>query len=149
MSTITTDKIIKNAERFCAEHGHRLTEPRAHVLDILVRADSALTAYEILDKLGQYLDHPKPPTAYRAIEFWVTHGFAHRIESLNAYVACAAGHKHAGSQFLICNNCHKVTEAHICTMSDSLSGKANYNDFKVESWSVELHGQCGTCNARG
>lgn len=141
---MTTTTITK-AEDFCLTNGHRLTEPRLHVLHIMAKAERPLTAYEILERLGEYLDKPKPPTAYRAIEFWQTHGFIHRIESLNAYILCQAGHKHEGSQFMICDDCGNVTETHLCAVPDALKTKADSRNFKVSHWSVELHGRCADC----
>ena len=141
--------IIKHAKEFCQLNGHRWTDPRAHVLDILQKTGRAMTAYEILESLGQYLDKPKPPTAYRAIDFWVEHGFIHRIESLNAYILCQEGHHHDGSQFMICDDCGDVTEAHLCHLPNGLKDKAMHKNFKVNHWSVELHGQCAKCNAHG
>ena len=134
-----TEKIMKNAEEYCEREGARLTDPRRYVLDILSKANKAMTAYEVLDALGNYLDKPKPPTAYRAIDFWAETGFVHRIESLNAYMLCSEGHSHKGSQFMICDDCGDVSEAHI-TLPENNDG------FNVSRWSVELHGQCGRCN---
>lgn len=137
--------ITKQAQKYCETNGYRLTDPRVFVLRILEASKAPLTAYDILDKLGQYLDKPKPPTAYRAIEFWQEQGFIHRIESLNAYILCSAGHSHEGSQFMICDDCGHVSEAHICTLPASLKDKAEGKNFDVSHWSVELHGQCGDC----
>ena len=141
--------IIKKAKEFCDLGGFRFTDPRRHVLEILSQSQQAMTAYDILDVLGKYLDKPKPPTAYRAIEFWQDHGFIHRIESLNAYVACNAGHTHNGSQFMICDDCGDVTEAHLCHLPEGLKDKATHDHFNVSHWSVELHGQCSMCSVRG
>lgn len=147
--TKMTTIITKSAENFCDDNGHRFTDPRRFVLEIMAKTSKAMTAYDILDALGQFLDKPKPPTAYRAIEFWQDHGFIHRIESLNAYILCDAGHHHAGSQFMICDDCGDVTEAHLCHLPDGLQSKAKGQNFNVNHWSVELHGQCGACTARG
>lgn len=147
MSTITTT--IKKAEIYCERNGARMTDPRRYVLDIVSKTKRAMTAYEILELLGEYLDKPKPPTAYRAIDFWIEAGFLHRIESLNAYILCTAGHTHDGSQFMICDDCGDVTEAHLCHLPDALDSKAQKDNFNVKRWSVELHGQCGRCTDNG
>ena len=140
---------IKKAQEFCESNGHRWTDPRRYVLQILQSSKRAMTAYEILENLGKYLDKPKPPTAYRAIEFWQAHGFIHRIESLNAYVLCNAEHHHDGSQFMICDGCGDVEEAHLCHLPKGLDDKATATNFKVHHWSVELHGQCDKCIGHG
>lgn len=145
----TTITIIKKAEDYCERENARMTDPRRYVLDIVSKTKRAMTAYDILESLGQYLDKPKPPTAYRAIDFWVDAGFLHRIESLNAYILCSAGHTHDGSQFMICDDCGDVTEAHLCHLPDGLKNRASKENFQVKRWSVELHGQCAHCNDNG
>jgi len=140
-----TTMIIKKAKEYCDQNGARLTDPRHHVLEIIGGSKKPLTAYEVLEKLGSFLDKPKPPTAYRAIEFWEKAGFIHRIESLNSYVACSVGHHHSGSQFMICDDCGDVSEAHLCSIPESLKTKTDERDFKPSFWSVELHGQCSDC----
>lgn len=139
------EKLVKEVEAYCAKEGIRFTEPRRHVLDIIARAGGPLGAYEILNQLSAYLDNPKPPTAYRAIEFLCEHGFIHRIESLNAYVACGTDHRHLGSQFLICDSCGKVVEAHICDMPSALESHARKEGFSIRRWNAELHGLCPSC----
>lgn len=138
-------EILQHGEQFCAENGLRLTPPRVHVLQIVAGAGKPLGAYDILQQLGRYLDNPKPPTAYRAIEFWQEHGFIHRIESLNAYVTCHAGHRHGGSQYMICDGCGKAEEIHMCSVPEALQKKAQDGGFQVKSWNTELHGKCLDC----
>lgn len=137
--------VIKKAEKHCLDKGIRLTDPRRYVLEIMASATKPMVAYDVLDRLGKYLDNPKPPTAYRAIDFWVENGFIHRIESLNAYTLCREDHHHKGSQFLVCDDCGDVTETHLCHLPDALKSKAENNDFIVKGWNLELHGRCGDC----
>lgn len=148
MTSITTTTIIKKGQSFCDKVGARFTEPRRYVLQILSKTKNPMTAYEVLNSLQQYLNNPKPPTAYRAIDFWVSHGFVHRIESLNAYKICNADHNHDGSQFMVCDDCGDVSEAHLCHLPDVLKSKAQGSNFKVNHWSIELHGQCAKCIGR-
>ena len=103
----------KKAINFCEKNNLRLTEPRLNVLDIIIASEKPIKAYEILKELGKKITNPKPPTAYRAIEFWLKNNFIHRIESLNAYYRCEAQHLHIGTQYLICNDCGAVTESHL------------------------------------
>ncbi len=144
---------MDQALEYCETHGLRLTEPRAQVLGIMVAAGSPLTAYEVLDELGKQINNPKPPTVYRALEFLQEAGLVHRIESLNAYVACHGEHKHEGAgqgtcysnQFLICDDCGQVQEIELPHIDKTIDEKAHAAGFKTARWSAEIHGTCKAC----
>lgn len=133
-------------EDYCWEKGLRLMDPRRYVFEIITGSAVPLSAYHILEALGKKLRNPKPPTAYRAIDFLAAHKFIHRIESLNAYVTCGAGHHHSGAQFAICDSCGCVTEIHLCSVPESLQKKTAEQNFQVSYWNVELHGTCRKCS---
>ena len=139
--------VIKSVEAHCKEKGLRLTEPRLLALEIIAGSTKPLGAYDVLEKMGKTLDSPKPMTAYRAIDFLQQHGFIHRIESLNAFVTCHAGHRHEGSQFMVCDDCGHVEEVHLCHLPGPLQKKVDENGFKLARWSTELHGTCQSCQA--
>ncbi len=83
----------------------RLTAPRRRVLELLLQAGQPVKAYDLIASFAVEGPPAKPPTVYRALDFLEKQGFAHRIESLNSYVACrkeADGHAAA---FLICDCC--------------------------------------------
>ncbi len=130
---------------YCESHSYQFTEPRRHVAALVGKAEKPLSAYDILDALKAPLNNPKPPTIYRALEFLQQHGFVHRIESLNAYVSCHAGHQHRGSQFMICDTCGCVIEAHLCSPPDGLLKKAAADGFEMSFWNAEIHGICAAC----
>ena len=138
-------KLVKQVEVFCKEKGIRFTDSRQHVLEIIAGASKPMGAYDILGELGRYIDNPKPPTAYRAIEFLMEHGFIHRIESLNAFVLCDMDHRHNGSQFLVCDSCGKVIEAHLCHLPSDLAQRVEAEGFQLAKWDAELHGICKDC----
>ena len=138
--------VLKKVESYCEKHQCKLTEPRFEVLKIITSARKPLGAYEVLKELKEVMQDPKPPTAYRALEFWQELGFIHRIESMNAYVACKAGHNHKGSQFMICNDCGEVTEMHLCDLPQPLKKSAAQNAFKPSHWNLEVHGLCEKCS---
>lgn len=140
-------RLVKEVEAFCQKEGIRFTEPRQKVLEIIAGAKKPLGAYDVLSELGQFIDNPKPPTAYRAIEFLAEHGYIHRIESLNAYVVCDTDHRHLGSQFLVCDDCGKVIEAHLCDIPQDLAQQASKEGFNLSRWDAELHGTCSDCAA--
>lgn len=132
------------AERHCVKHGHRLTDPRRLVLAILQDGNEPLGAYAIIDAMPE---GTKPPTVYRALEFWEREGFVHRIDSLNVYAACHAGHRHAGSQYTVCDGCGRVEEVHLCDVPQQLRERLGDTGFTLRRWTAELHGLCAACNA--
>lgn len=136
---------IKKFEAHCAARGLRVTPQRLLVFKILQEAGKPLTAYEVLEKMDGVVSNPKPPTAYRALEFLEQNGFAHRIESLNAYVACDVDHLHEGSQFMICDACGGVEEIHLCHLPRGLQDKVATKGFTLNHWNVEVHGKCKGC----
>lgn len=145
MSITKVKLALKALHEFGLQNGQRITEPRALVLGIVVSGAKPLTAYEVLEALGKKIENPKPPTAYRALDFLAQNGFVHRIESLNAYVACGENHKHNGSQFMICNSCGQVEEVHLCSVPEGLQNQLDKQGFSLSHWNAELHGICKKC----
>ncbi len=136
---------VRAAETHCAERGLRFTDVRRRVLEILARNHRAMGAYDILDLLrGEGLGS-QPPVVYRALDFLVGHGFAHKIERLNAFVACChPGADHAPA-FLICRGCDAVAEARIAGTRSILGNTAREAGFAVERAVVEVEGLCPDC----
>ncbi len=129
----------------CARRGLRLTPARACVLDALLEAHRAMSAYELLDRLREAGLGSQPPVAYRALDFLVENGFAHRIERLSAFVACThAGASHAAA-FLICRVCRTVAEASLPQLEAGLEDCAAGQGFAVERAVIEAEGLCAGC----
>ncbi len=136
------EKIIE----ICKKNNWRLTKPRLEVLKIISLYKRPIKAYDILKKLANKINNPKPPTAYRAIRFWEKHNFIHRIESLNAYAVCNQSHIHIGSQFFICDDCGKVIESKLHDLHEILKKSTEKNTFKLLSWNLEIKGICNQCS---
>tara|TARA_B100000035_G_scaffold263515_1_gene235241 strand:+ start:469 stop:894 length:426 start_codon:yes stop_codon:yes gene_type:complete len=137
------EKIVE----ICKKNRWRLTEPRLEVLRIISLSEKPIKAYEILKQLASKIKNPKPPTAYRAIEFWQKHNFIHRIESLNAYAICSQGHTHRGSQFLICDDCGRVIESNFITNLPKILQKTTpQSTFRPLRWNLEVNGICNQCS---
>src|SRR6478609_473985 len=102
-------RALGHAETRCMRTQERLTQPRRRVLELLLGADAPLKAYDLIAAFGDKGEPAKPPTVYRALEFLERMGFAHRIESLNAYVPCRIAGMHVAA-FLICDCCGEAAE---------------------------------------
>ena len=141
MNTLLENKAIK----FCESNKYRLSLPRLEVLKIISASQKPIKAYEILEKLGEKIPNPKPPTAYRAIDFWLKHNFIHRIESLNSYAACSAEHSHNGSHFMICDDCGDVIESNSLKVPELLRQNTKEASFVPKKWNLEITGTCKKC----
>ena len=133
------------AEAHCAARGLRLTPSRRRALEILASAGRALGAYEVLDHLEEGGFGAHPPVAYRALDFLVTHGLAHRLERRGAFVACAhPGEAHAPA-LLVCRLCDAVEEARAAPTRGALGVAARASGFRIETAIVEAEGVCPAC----
>ncbi|MGB7316798.1 MAG: transcriptional repressor [Planktotalea sp.] len=136
---------LAQIEAQCKADGLQLTPVRKRVLEMLLAEHRAFGAYDILDRLRAEGLGSQPPVAYRALDFLVSHGFAHKIERLNAFVACAhPGEIHAPA-FLICRKCDMVAEAQTQPARGALGSSAKLAGFQIERAVVEAEGVCGNC----
>jgi Fur family zinc uptake transcriptional regulator len=148
MSSRKSSTALRRAERLCQERGVRFTALRRRVLELLCASERPLSAYEILDQLYDGSRPPAPPTAYRALDFLLEQGLAHKLESLHAYVGCAhPDHRHA-SQFLICDDCGGVAEVEDNSVAKSLKAAGQAIGFRTKRPVVELLGTCAQCVAK-
>ncbi|MEM9580657.1 MAG: transcriptional repressor [Pseudomonadota bacterium] len=139
------DSSVSAAEAHCADHGLQWTPARRRVLEILLREHRALGAYEILDILREGGEKAQPPVAYRALDFLVAQGFAHRIEKLNAFIACTEPGRDHMPAFLICRICDTVAETQAQTASGALKSSARSSGFAIEAAVMEAEGVCPNC----
>ena len=139
---------VAAVERACSERGLRLTEIRARVLGLVADAGKPIKAYDLLDKVreGEGAGAAAPPTVYRALDFLLANGFIHKLESINAFVAChhpnAAQHS---APFLICDGCHKAVELEDEHVVATLDAQARALGFSPQTQTLEVHGLCAEC----
>jgi Fur family transcriptional regulator, zinc uptake regulator len=144
----TTDA-LNRADAITTAAGLRLTPVRRRVLEILLEKHKALGAYDVLARLAAEGFGNQPPVAYRALEFLVEQGFAHRIQRLNAFTACVhPGRDHAPA-FLICRSCQSVAEAEAGAARMALELEADRAGFAVERSTIEALGLCPACKGAG
>ena len=136
---------LQAVANYCATNRLQFTPVRRRVLEIMLQEHRAMGAYDILDKLRQDGLGSQPPVAYRALDFLVSHGFAHKIERLNAFIACTLPGQDHDPAFLICRKCDAVAETHTDTTRSMLGRVALGSGFKVEQTVVEALGLCPRC----
>ena len=144
---------VAAVERACNERGLRLTAIRARVLGLVAQAGRPIKAYDLLEQIrldnsreGEGAGAAAPPTVYRALDFLLANGFIHKLESINAFVACH--HPNAAQHsvpFLICDRCHSATELEDAGIVASLEAAARALGFAPQAQTLEVHGLCAKC----
>jgi Fur family transcriptional regulator, zinc uptake regulator len=142
-----TGDVLARAEAQVAASGVRLTPVRRRVLEILLEAHRALGAYDVLQRLAAEGFGNQPPVAYRALEFLVDNGLAHRVRRLNAFMACMHPGEDHSPAFLICRLCDAVAEAQAAPVRVALDAAAARLGFVIERSNVEALGLCPACQA--
>lgn len=140
------ESFLAEAETVAARKGQRLTKIRRKVLRLLLESSEPSKAYDLLANLDGE-GSAKPPTVYRALDFLQDVGLAHKIESLNAYVACGhTSHKHS-AVFLICDECGAAEELHATATTDALRAETAAAGFQMRHAVIEARGICRDCAA--
>jgi Fur family transcriptional regulator, zinc uptake regulator len=135
---------LAGAEARMSASGERMTASRRRVLEMLLQAGQPVKAYDLMADFAPGEPTAKPPTVYRALEFLEKQGLAHRIPSLNAYVACRVEGGHDAA-FLICDCCGATAEVEPRAAS-ALEAQAGQAGFSISAVMVEAHGLCADCS---
>lgn len=78
----------------------------------------------------------------------MSNGFAHRIERLNAFVACTRIENPHAPAFLICRSCARVVEAEADPHIGELARAAEAAGFVIERTVREAEGLCPDCTGQ-
>ncbi len=124
-----------------------LTSLRKAVLFSLWDAQKPLKAYDILDYLVKIKPNMTAATVYRALDFFMSSGFLHKIESIQSYTLCSAPDKHLPSEMLmVCHACHQVIEVYDANLCELLRKLALNSTFQLSQDVIELKGLCMHCH---
>ena len=127
----------------------------ANIMDALSASRRPLSAYALLDQLRP-TGVAAPLTVYRALDNLMKSGKVHRIETLNAFVACRQGHHHGHHgepahqpiAFTICDECGAVDEFADPGLRDRLSERLVSKGFVPTGITLEVRGLCAVCSAK-
>ncbi len=126
----------------------RLTKNQKVVLQALSKARKPMSAYEVLEQSkvrAQGLT--APVTIYRALDKLQALELVHRIDSMNAYVACNQGPHDEPVVFMICRDCRKTVELHARECGEMLTKLASDAAFQVANIKIEVAGTCNACQS--
>ncbi|HEX2555425.1 MAG TPA: Fur family transcriptional regulator [Microvirga sp.] len=140
---------LEQAEAACRAQGVRLTPIRRQVLEALYATHKPLGAYDLVAQLAGQESRGRPlapVTVYRALDFLMEQGLAHRLASRNAFIACPHGHGPADLvAFLICETCGGVDERASAPLSRAVAGLLAGERFQPQRQVLEISGRCGHC----
>lgn len=139
---------VDAVERACRERGLRLTPIRALVVRLIAQAGRPVKAYDLLEMVrnADTVGADAPPTVYRALDFLMANGFVHKLQSVNAFVACHHPNSIEHSvPFLICDRCHSAVELEDVDVVAQLESRAKALGFRPQAQTLEVHGLCADC----
>lgn len=138
-------RALTEAAEACAARGTQLTPARRRVLELLLASHRPVKAYDLIAHAGESGTSAKPPTIYRALEFLLQSGLAHRIESLNAFIACGVHGCRRAVAFLICEACGAADERDAGAALADLQDWAGTRNFAIKVSVIEARGLCAQC----
>lgn len=143
-------KTLAHAQAQCLESGSKLTEKRKVVLQGLLQSKQALSAYELADYCRDELGESMPPmSVYRILEFLEGVQLVHKLKLANRFVACdhiTCDHKHGVPQFLICQECNRVSEIGLKESTlRALRQNVENAGYKLVSPQLEMDCVCADC----
>ncbi len=125
--------------------GKRGKQMQTEILSILRDSRSSHSAYTLLDRLQETYPKIAPPTVYRALAALGERGQIHRLESLNAYVACQSVAHTQTSVLSICEDCGVVEETFEPDIFSRLSAALRKSGFSAQRHIIEVNGICASC----
>ena len=141
---------LKYVHSLCEQKNVKLTEKRQQILYSLLKANKALSAYELIDSLRLNFDQDfAPMTVYRILKFLEENTLVHKLQSTNKFVICAHisdCRSRKVPQFLICNSCQKVDEVYLEEeIMEAVRINIKETGFFISEPQLELKGICQNC----
>lgn len=128
--------------------GHRLTEPRRAVAELVAARNGHFTAAELVeDARLRHLDVGRA-TIFRALDLFTTLNLVERVDlpdGEHAYVACDPVHHHHA----ICTACGRSLDVADHGLADVLVEIGRRLGFQVTAHRLEIFGLCAACAAAG
>jgi Fe2+ or Zn2+ uptake regulation protein len=125
--------------------GHRVTEPRRRVADLIAGRDGHFTAADLVeDARGRRLGLGRA-TIFRALDLFAELGVVERVDlptGDHAYVGCEPVRHH---HHVICTVCGRSTDVEGCGMREVVDEVARRTGYRVDAHRLELFGTCPEC----
>ncbi|HHW49579.1 MAG TPA: transcriptional repressor [Clostridiaceae bacterium] len=131
-------------ENILAKKGCKNTKSRKAVLDIMEKADTALSAEDIFIRVKESGNSVNLSTVYRTLELMEKIGLAEKTvmsDGKARYTLSGDGHKH----HIICTSCHKTVEINSCPLGTLEKDVMKETSFDITGHKLEIYGLCPEC----
>jgi Fe2+ or Zn2+ uptake regulation protein len=131
-----------------ARRGHRITEPRRAVAELVAARGGHFTAAELVADARRSHQAIGRATVFRALDLFASLGLVERVDlpgGDHAYVACEAVHHHHA----ICTGCGRSLDVDDLGLGDVLAAIGTRSGFRVTTHRLEIFGLCAACQRAG
>ena len=140
---------LREVEDRCKARGCNLTPIRKEVLALLYQHPNGLKAYDLLNQIKAERTNATPPTVYRALDFLIEQGLAHKIGRMNLFVACRHASHQLPSLFVVCVKCGQIAEIEATGAMKELTRLLGSAGYRLDAPEVEISAICPACAAAG
>ncbi len=134
----------QQVEAVLAQHGYRLTAPRAAVVDAILRHVNPFTAEQLVAELAGVQATIGRATVYRTLEILAAVDVLTRLiqaDGRPAYLLGLPGHRH----HLVCSECGTAVAFTLCPVDQLVSELSRDTDYTIHDHLLEVFGVCPPC----
>lgn len=133
--------------------GYRITQPRRRVVDVLEHADTALSPYEIKERLDAAGAPVDTVSIYRILDCLEENHLVHRVLTTGKVRRCDLEHEdHCDLEQadhchhnLVCRACGAIQEVHCPGVETIVTDVAKRSGFQIDKHHLEFSGLCHQC----
>lgn len=144
------DTLVRaDVEAILAQHGYRLTAPRAAIVDAMLTHSRPFTAEQLVAELRDKAKDSSGPrigraTVYRTLEILAAIDVLTRLiqpDGHPAYISDSLGHRH----HLVCSTCGTAVAFTRCPVDELVQALTKDTEFQIHDHLLEVFGVCPTC----
>lgn len=139
-------KRLLAAQARCQAQGSLLTPLRAEVLGLLIKRGGVAKAYDLLTDMQARKAGVAPMTVYRALDFLVEQGLAHKVAANSTFILCQHDGPHDAHDqtvMLVCEQCGRTAECNDPEVVQALQHALTATGFAARE--LEIKGRCADC----
>jgi len=127
------------------ESGHKVTNARLTVLNVLESHDGHMTSADVLEAVADVDERIGRASVFRTLDLFTQLAIIRPTyissSQTPTYVLMPGGHHH----HIICTNCNQVIEFHDCGLADLTSRLEDEHGVQLTGHLLEFYGLCDAC----